>query len=89
MTRARMREVTRLARVVPLLELLLTALAVTPWDGAWRAPPAAWSRPRCGVFDPFVIGLGHNDGIDLPATVVGSPSPLRSCAGWSGAHPGA
>ena len=70
MTRARMREVTRLARVVPLLELLLTALAVYALGRRLAGPAGGLVATALWIFDPFVIGLGHNDGIDLPATVV-------------------
>jgi Dolichyl-phosphate-mannose-protein mannosyltransferase len=65
-----LREVTFLSRLVPILELLVTGLLVFalarrlvgPWGGVFAA--TLW------LLNPFVIGIGHLDGIDIPFTLM-------------------
>jgi dolichyl-phosphate-mannose-protein mannosyltransferase len=65
-----LREVTFLSRIVPILELLVTGLLVFllarrlvgPWGGVFGA--TLW------LLNPFVIGIGHLDGIDIPFTLM-------------------
>jgi hypothetical protein len=64
-----LREVTFLARLVPVLELLLTVLAVFALARRLAGPAGGLFAAALWALDPFVIGLGHVDGIDLPATV--------------------
>jgi Dolichyl-phosphate-mannose-protein mannosyltransferase len=63
-------EVTVLARLVPVLELALTVLAVYALARRLAGPAGGLFAAALWALDPFVIGLGHVDGIDLPATVI-------------------
>ncbi len=75
-----MHKVTVAARVIPLVECVLMALALFalasrlfgPWPGVVAA--LLW------LLDPLVLGLGHVDGVDLPfalTTVLVSLSLVR------------
>jgi hypothetical protein len=75
-----MHKVTVAARLVPLLECVLLALALfglaSALFGVWAGVVAAllW------LFDPLIVGLGHLDGVDLPfalATVLVSWALVR------------
>src|SRR6188472_2199077 len=65
-----LREVTLLARLVPVLALALTVLAVYALARRLAGPAGGLLAAALWALDPFVIGLGHVDGIDLPATLV-------------------
>jgi hypothetical protein len=65
-----LREVTLLARLVPVVELALTVLAVYALARRLAGPAGGLFAAALWALDPFVIGLGHVDGIDLPATLV-------------------
>lgn len=84
--RHEMREVMLLARLVPVLELVIVALAVCALGRRLAGPAGGLLAAALWLLDPFVIGLGHNDGIDLPGTVTASRSALLSHDGWSGAQ---
>lgn len=66
----KLRAVTLLARLVPVLELLLTVLAVYALARRLAGPVGGLFAAALWALDPFVIGLGHVDGIDLPAAAV-------------------
>jgi len=67
--RHEMREITVLSRLVPVFELVLTALAVYALATRLAGRRGGLVAAALWVFDPFVIGLGHVDGIDLPGTL--------------------
>jgi hypothetical protein len=65
----KLREITTLARIVPVLELVLTGLLVYALAGRLAGPVGGLFAAAMWLVDPFVIGIGHFDGIDLPFTV--------------------
>jgi Dolichyl-phosphate-mannose-protein mannosyltransferase len=65
----KLREVTFLSRLVPILELLATALVVYALARRLAGPAGGLFAAGLWLLDPFVIGLGHLDGIDLPFTL--------------------
>jgi hypothetical protein len=67
--RDEMREITLLSRLVPVLEVVITALAVYALARRLSGPPGGLLAAALWLFDPFVIGIGHIDGIDLPGTL--------------------
>ncbi len=64
-----LREITFLSRLVPILELGLTALVVYALARRLAGPAGGVFAAALWLLDPFVIGLGHLDGIDLPFTL--------------------
>ena len=66
---AELREITFLSRLVPILELVLTALVVYALARRLAGPAGGLFAAALWLLDPFVIGLGHLDGIDLPFTL--------------------
>lgn len=68
-TRAAIRKVTTLARIVPVLELVLSVLTIYALAIRLAGPPGGLLAAALWLLDPFVIGVGHVDGNDLPATL--------------------
>src|SRR5207302_1044898 len=64
-----LREITFLSRIAPILELVLTALIVYALARRLAGPAGGVFAAALWLLDPFVIGLGHLDGIDLPFTL--------------------
>jgi hypothetical protein len=64
-----LREITFLSRLVPILELVLSALVVYALARRLAGPAGGLFAGALWLLDPFVIGLGHLDGIDLPFTL--------------------
>ena len=64
-----LREVTFLSRLVPILELLTTAIVVYVLARRLAGPVGGLFAAALWLLDPFVLGLGHLDGIDLPFTL--------------------
>jgi hypothetical protein len=64
-----LREITFLSRLVPILELVLTGLVVYALARRLAGPAGGVFAAALWLLDPFVIGLGHLDGIDLPFTL--------------------
>jgi dolichyl-phosphate-mannose-protein mannosyltransferase len=67
--RHEMQEITLLSRLVPMSELVSTALVVYALASRLGGRIGGLLAAALWVFDPFVIGLGHVDGIDLPGTL--------------------
>jgi Dolichyl-phosphate-mannose-protein mannosyltransferase len=65
----KLRAITFLSRLVPILELLATALVVYALARRLAGPAGGVFAAGLWLLDPFVIGLGHLDGIDLPFTL--------------------
>ena len=75
-----MHRVTVAARIVPLLECVLLALALFALASLLFGPWAGVVAALLWLLDPLVLGLGHLDGVDLPfalATVLVSLTLVR------------
>jgi hypothetical protein len=59
-------DVTTLSRLVPVLELMLSGLLVYALAARLAGPPGGVFSAALWLLNPFVIGIGHLDGIDLP-----------------------
>ena len=66
----KLREVTFLSRLVPILELVITGIVVYTLARRLAGPAGGVFAAGLWLLDPFVVGLGHLDGIDLPFTLV-------------------
>jgi hypothetical protein len=64
-----LREVTFLSRLVPILELLVTGLLVYALARRLAGAAGGIFAASLWLLNPFVIGLGHLDGIDIPFTL--------------------
>ena len=65
-----LREVTFLSRLVPVLELLVTGLLVFALARRLVGPSGGVFAAALWLLNPFVIGIGHLDGIDIPFTLM-------------------
>jgi hypothetical protein len=65
----KLREVTLLSRLIPLLELMATAVAVYALARRLGGPVGGVFAAGLWLLDPFVVGIGHVDGIDVPFTL--------------------
>jgi hypothetical protein len=64
-----LREITFLSRLVPILELLATGIVVYVLARRLAGPVGGVFAAALWLLDPFVLGLGHLDDIDLPFTL--------------------
>lgn len=65
----KLRRVTFLSRLVPLALLLASAPVLSALAGRLAGPTGGLLAAGLWLADPFVLGLGHLDGIDLPFTL--------------------
>jgi hypothetical protein len=72
----KLHELTLLSRLVPIFELLLTALAVYALARRLAGPVGGLFAASMWLLDPFVLGLGHVDGIDVPFTLASLATAL-------------
>jgi Dolichyl-phosphate-mannose-protein mannosyltransferase len=66
----KLREITFLSRLVPILELVATGLVVFAIAKRLAGPAGGVFAAALWLLDPFVLGIGHVDGIDVPFTLV-------------------
>lgn len=65
----KLREVVFLSRLVPVLELIATGLVVFTLARRLSGPVGGLFAAGLWLLDPFVVGIGHVDGIDIPFTL--------------------
>ena len=58
-----------LSRLVPVVELLVTGLLVYALAARLVGPAGGMFSAALWLLNPFVIGIGHLDGIDIPFTL--------------------
>ena len=65
----KLREVTFLSRLLPVLEAIAVGLALYRLGSMLHSPPAGAVAAVLWLANPATIGLGHLDGVDVPAAL--------------------